>query len=236
MKVFAYVISVITFLALAGVYGTVCWFIYGLWAIAVWVAMIAAIPLFSLVHELGHMLFGAVCGIKTKPHFNLLGSSSCELMPKKDNNLKRRIVLTALGGIIANVIVFTVVIILINFDVLPIWCTFFIPANAYLAMLNVIPAYLDAGKTDGLIVQELINNEASAKVMLAVLTVQAQVLNGKPIEEVDEKLLFDLPVIREDDPAFISLTELRYEYFTAKGQTEQAEACKTRLEQLKEYL
>ena len=72
--------------------------------------------------------------------------------------------------------------------------------------------------------------------MLAVLTVQAQVLKGKPIEEADEKLLFDLPVIREDDPAFISLTELRYEYFSAKGDAEQAEKYKSRLESLKVYI
>ncbi len=73
--------------------------------------------------------------------------------------------------------------------------------------------------------------------MLAVLTVQAQVLNGKPIKEVDESLLFSVPQIQEDDPAFISLTELRYEYFKAKGEEEQAEKFKTRFEELKkEYM
>ena len=100
-------------------------------------------------------------------------------------------------------------------------------------MLNIV----NAENTDGRILSELIRNTDEAKVMLAVLTVQALVLNGKPINEVDEALLFDLPVIMEDDPAFISLTELRYEYFSAKGEEEKAKQYKQRFEELeKEYL
>ena len=237
MKTFDYVFSSIIFVVFAGLYGAACWFDYGLWAIAVWVAMIAVIPLASLLHELGHMLFGAICGVKTKPHFSLLGSSNCELIPKKQNKLKTRITFTAMGGIIVNIFLGLITVWLIGFEVMPLCCSFLIPANAYLAALNVIPARLPAGKTDGYVVNGLINNTDEGTVMLAVLTVQAQVLNGKHIEEVDENLLFDLPVIQEDDPAFISLTELRYEYCKAKGDIEQAEKHRTRLEQLKnEYM
>lgn len=236
MKILAYVLSVIFFIALAGLYGTACWFDYGLWAIAVWAAMIFAIPLCSLLHELGHMLFGAMCGIKAKPHFSLFGSSSCEVVPKKENNLKTRMYFTAFGGIIVNVLIFGVIGLLVNSHMLPYYCSFLMPANAYLAILNVIPAQLGNGATDGLVAAELIKNTDTAKVMLAVLAVQAQVLNGKPIEEVDEKLLFDLPVIQEDDQSFIALTELRYEYFKAKGNEEQAEKYRQRYEDLKQYL
>ena len=106
-----------------------------------------------------------------------------------------------------------------------------LPSSVYLFFLN-----LYGSSSDAAVCENLLSNTDEAKVMLAVLTVQAQVLNGKPIEEVDEKLLFDVPVIQEDDPSFISLTELRYEYFKAKGETEQAEKYKSRLEDLKQYI
>ena len=236
MKIFAYVLSVLAFVALAGIYGAACWLEYELWAIVVWGAMILAIPIASFVHELGHVIFGAVCGIKARPRFSLFGSSSCEIIPKKETNLRTRTLITSLGGILVNLFIAVVFLTLIGLDILPVWCSAIIPANMYLALLNTIPAQLYSGKTDGLVANNLIANTDEAKVILAVLTVQAQVLNGKPIEAVDEKLLFDVPQIQEDDQAFISLTELRYEYFNAKGENEQAEKYKARLEDLKQYL
>ena len=65
------------------------------------------------------------------------------------------------------------------------------------------------------------------------MTAQAQILAGKPAEQLDKKLLFGVPQIREDDPAFISLTELRYEYFKGKGDEAEAQKYKERLEDLK---
>ena len=83
----------------------------------------------------------------------------------------------------------------------------------------------------------LVEKTDSAKVTLAVLIVQAQALQGKKIEEIAEKLLFDLPQIEEDDLSFISLTELRYEYFKAKNDIDNAEKWRVRFEELKqEYL
>ena len=97
-----------------------------------------------------------------------------------------------------------------------------------------MPFDFDNGKTDGRIVAELIKLTDSAKVTLAVLTVQAQILQGKKMEEIDGKLLFEVPQIAEDDLSFISLTELRYEFFKAKGDSENAEKWKTRFEELKQ--
>ena len=227
------VISALIFAFLAAFYGVACWFDLGLWAIAVWAAMIVAIPLASLLHELGHMLFGAICGIKTKPHFSLFGSSSCALMPKKEDKIKERATFTAYGGIAVNFLILIVCVVLMNLDIVPVWLSFLIPANAYICILNLMPVHLPSGKTDGLVLIEINNDRDEGIVLIAVLTVQAQVLNGKPIEEVDEKLLFDLPQIREDDQSFIALTELRYEYMKAKGNIEQAIKYRQRFEQLK---
>ncbi|HBN12744.1 MAG TPA: hypothetical protein DD415_03920, partial [Clostridiales bacterium] len=127
-----------------------------------------------------------------------------------------------------NFIIIVISFLPIYFKVLPAWVTVFLPSSVYLFMLN-----LYGENTDGRVLSNLIGNSNEAKVMIAVLTVQAQILKGKPIAEADEKLLFDLPVIREDDPAFISLTELRYEYFSAKGNEEEAQKYKQRYEELK---
>lgn len=227
------VISAIIFVLLACLYGAACWFELGLLAIPVWVAMIVAIPLSSLLHELGHMLFGAVSGIKTKPHFNIFGASSCCIIPQKQDKLKIRAVVTVYGGVTVNLLAVIICVVLIA-TCAPVWLSFLIPANAYLCTLNYIPAHYPSGKSDGLLIVEITNERDEGKVLLAVLTVQAQVLNGKPIEEVDEELLFNLPQIREDDQSFIALTELRYEYMKAKGREEEAQKYKHRFEQLKE--
>ena len=126
---------------------------------------------------------------------------------------------------------------IVRYTPAPACILFLVPSNVYLLILNIIPAWFNSGKTDGLVCNDLLNNTDTAKVTLAVLTVQARVLNGKSIEEASENLLSDLPQIREDDPAFISFAELRYEYFKAKGEEEKAELWKNRFEELKkEYL
>lgn len=232
-RIFTVIFSALVFVGLAVAFGGACWVELGLWAIPVWVAMIAAIPFSSFLHELGHMLFGAICGIKVKPHFSLFGSSSCALMPKKEGKIKARVIFTALGGFTVNALVVLICWLLTIFKIAPVWLAFLIPANMYLFILNFIPAHFASGKTDGLVIIEVVSGNDEAKVLLAVLTVQAQVLNGKPIEEVDEALLFDLPQIREDDQSFIALTELRYEFMKAKGREEEAQKYKQRFEQLK---
>lgn len=237
MKYLATVLSVIFALATAVLCGFVAWRESGLWVIAVCVAMVLSLPASSLLHELGHMLFGAICKIKAVPKFSLFGSSCCNLIPKTDKKLRVRLFFTALGGVLVNLAVIIIISFVVRYTPAPAWLTFIVPSNVYLLILNIIPAWFNSGKTDGLVCNDMLNNTDNAKVLLAVLTVQAQVLGGKPIEEVDEKLLFDLPQIQEDDPAFISLAELRYEYFKAKGEEENTEIWQTRFEELKkEYL
>lgn len=237
MKKFTVALAIIGALLFAALLGYIYWLKYGLWAIAVWAAMLLALPFSSLLHELGHMLFGAICKIKAVPKFKLFGSSSCKIIPKTDKNLKARLMVTTCGGLIINALLFIFGVVSLSVEVIPVWLAFLMPANIYLYIMNAMPVQFDSGKTDGLVWLELLNHNDSAKVMLAVLTVQAQVLNGKPIEEVDEELLFGVPQIIESDESFIALTELRYEYCKAKGEQEQAEKYKARFEELKkEYL
>ena len=214
-------------------------------AVAVGFIMIISFPLSAILHELGHTLFGAMVKIKAVPDkgflkdtfLNWWNSSSCKIIPKTDAELRGRVIFTAIGGSAVNLLFIILGIIALCAPSMPIGFCALLPASFHLLALNAMPFSYDGGKSDGEIVLQLIKNGDEAKVMLAVLTVQAQVLNGKPIGEVDEKLLFDLPQIREDDISFISLCELRAEYFTAKGEAVNAEKWRNRFEQLKkEYL
>lgn len=234
MKVFTVTVSVAAALFFAGVLGYLYWIEFGLWAIAIYAAMLLALPFSSLMHELGHMLFGAICRIKAKPQFRLFGSSSCSLLPKTHKNLRARVYFTAKGGVIVNLLFFILGLVAILARGVPSWLALFAPASVYLYILNDMPVEFAGGKTDGLVCYQLLTRSAEAVVMLAVLGVQARVLNGQSITEIEESALFDLPQIREDDPAFISLTELRYEYCKAVGDEKSAESYKERFERLKE--
>ena len=207
--------------------------------------MVISCPLSAILHELGHMLFGATVKIKAIPDKNFFkdtflnwwDSSSVKIIPQTEKGLRGRIIFTTLGGLVINLVFIILGIVALCVPSVPTALCALLPASFHLLALNALPVSYDSGKSDGEIISELIKNGDEAKVMLAVLAVQAQILGGKKIEEIDEKQLFSLPQISEDNESFISLCELRSEYFTAKGDSENAEKWRTRFEQLKtEYL
>lgn len=241
-SVIGWVLWIISTLLAVGIV-VLCWFEYaGNWL--VWLLVFAfhlSLPVTSLLHELGHVLFGAISRIHAKITLKSVLSffkpSSCEIIPKTEHSIKKRLIATTIGGLVINLIFIIIGVLALIVSAIPTYIAIIMPASFYLFAINLVPLETGNGKTDGLVIAELIKNTDCAKVMLAVLTVQAQVLNGKPIKEVEEKLLFDLPQIQEDEPAFISLTELRAEYFAAKGDTANAQKYKSRFEQLKkDYL
>lgn len=234
MRALAITLSIAAALAFAGLLGYSYWLSFGLWTIACSAGMALALPLSSLLHELGHMLAGLICKIKVKPTFRLFGNSYCEIMPKTEKHLKSRVFFTAAGGIIINLLIFAIGILGIHLGGYFRLVGVLMPSSIYLVILNIIPAHLADGKTDGLVCNGILNDTDEAKVMLAVLGAQAHINGGKDISELDKSALFDLPQIREDDPSFIALCELRYEYERAAGNEAEAEKYRTRFEQLKE--
>ena len=111
------------------------WLAYDLYALACYAAIILALPFCSLMHELGHMLFGAFVKIKAVPKFSLFGSSSVKIIPKAADNLKRRLIVTASGGLAVNALFALVGIIGLIFTQCVFLCVF-LPASAYLLYLN----------------------------------------------------------------------------------------------------
>jgi len=241
MKTFFYALGCVLSAALAAVCAYLCT-LYGYgeeWFISLLVyfpVLILGIPLAVVAHELGHKLFGAAVKIKTVMRLKIFGSASCRLMPYTDKNLKARVIFTALGGLAANALFILLGVLALTIEKIPTELSGFLPFSFYLLFLNALPFEYSDGKTDGLVVYELIKNTDSAKVMLAVLTVQARVLCGSPIEEIDSALLFDLPQLSEDDINFIALTHLRYEYFKARGEEDEAQKYLVRFNELQDYI
>lgn len=239
-------VKAVTFVLLA-VCGTFVIFDSRSWigAVVTGIVMVISFPLSAILHELGHTLFGAVVRIKAVPDKDFLkqtllnwwDASSCKIIPRTEEGLRGRIIFTAIGGVAVNLLFIIFGIVALCVDAVPTELCALLPASFNLLALNALSFNFSGGKSDGAVIAELIKNGDEAKVLLAVLKVQAQVLGGKPIKEIDERLLFDLPQIREDDVSFISLCELRYEYFLSKGDTENAEKWRIRFEELKkEYL
>ncbi len=232
-RVYVIIIAIISALVAVSE-GLILWGQYRLWSLAADAAIILALPVSSFLHETGHILFGAMVKIKAVPKFTLFGSSCCKLIPKTDKNLRFRLCFTAVGGLVVNFLLMILCFLPNYCAVFPKWLGVFAPSSYYLFFINFFPIWYGAGKSDGLVCDDLLSDTDNAKVMVSVLTVQAQILQGKPIREVDENLLFNVPQIQEDDESFIALTELRYEYFKAKGDGENAEKYRLRFEELKQ--
>ncbi len=235
MKIVSVICSLLAGVALALPICINCWTSYGLWSLAFYAAILFALSAASLLHELGHMLFGAMSRVKAVPELSFFASSSCKIIPKTHKNLRARMIVTSLGGLIVNLIFVVLGIVVAAVPDLPVWLGVLSPASAYLFVLNAFPVEYSGGKSDGRVVVDLLQkNNPESKVMLAVLGVQAMLLNGTDIKDIDKSLIFDLPQIREDDPSFVCLCELRYKYLEALGNKEEAEKYKRRFEDLKE--
>lgn len=208
-----------------------------LWIVFAVVSMVSA----GVLHELGHALFGLFTGLRGKLSkssvFSLFKPLSVGLMPKTDKNLKGRLIATSLGGLFVNLLFIILGVLALAVPAIPVWISGIAIGHVTIFVDNALPAEYASGKTDGLVISELVKNEPEAQVTLAVLAVHAHLLGGGRIETVDKSLLFDLPQIREDDPSFISLTALRAGYCRATGDVENAEKYRLRFEQLKaEYI
>ncbi len=234
MRYAAYVIALVLGLACAALVVTFCAFAYGAWTIAVAVAIVVFIPIGALLHECGHMLFGAMVHVKTKMHFSVFGSAYCDVWTKRSKGLRGRLIFTSLGGLIVNLLFIALGIVSLSVHAVPVWISLVLPASVYLFVLNVFPCTLGDGDTDGLVAKGFILMDDEAKVTLSVMAVQADVENGTSLDRIDRSRLEDLPQIQEDSPAYMALLQLKEQYYTSTGEEEAAARCHARLERLRE--
>ena len=228
-----------------------------LWAFGAAVAALVLIPLNTLTHEIGHLTAGALVGMRfSSVRFSRLRivkvgkkvyvrflrfkevAGSCEMYPGSERGVRGKMIFYSLGGAIFNLayagaLIATVFI----FPMHPILYFFqlFAPLNLLEAAACLYPVQTATGKTDGETVRGLTVKDPSSVVALHVLTPQGTLCKGT-FADIDESFLFQLPVVREDDPAFLALTHLRWQYLFAAGREQEAFEQLLRLEELYAYL
>lgn len=205
-----------------------------------------------LVHECGHLFFGACARLKPvsvrvgslyiegkKVRFSFSSAAGkTEFVPRGGKNVRGRMMAASLGGAAFNFlfgIVFFVLFFVLPANPVLLFFELFAPLHLYEGIAAILPAELGAGRTDGELFFALKNNSPEAKVFVNVLTAQG-ILLSETFDKVDEELLFNTPVVREDDPAFLSLLHLRWQYLMWKGETERAANELSRLAELQDYL
>jgi hypothetical protein len=201
------------------------------------VAVLLSTVLVDVIHEGGHFLVGVICRMGVKvPKINIFSSSSVQVNPKGAKHIKGRMLATTLSG--CSFTFLLVILGIISLDVPSVSCVFcfILPFSFYHFCVNIVPLEYSKGKTDGLVALEIIKNEPTAQVMLAILKVQGLINDGTKLEDVDESLLIDLPQLPEDDINFIILTQLRYEYYSACGNDTEAYKYFMRYKDLVQYL
>lgn len=183
------------------------------WSIVINIVLSALFfPVASLLHELGHKLFGAFSGMKVRlGRFTIFAPSSCQIMPKSAKNVGRAFVVTACGGLAVNFILAAAGLVPLCFGFA--YLSFLAPSSVYLFVINALPTR----DTDMSFIVSAAKNTAEWQVLLCALTIQGTIASGTPIADIPEDMFFSVPQVAEDEPAFIMLVSLRADYFAARG-------------------
>ncbi|MGN0814080.1 MAG: hypothetical protein ACI4MH_02470 [Candidatus Coproplasma sp.] len=244
MKNVVYALTVVISLALAAY----CGFVFctqtviegaGLESlIPAYVVLILLSVLFSdFAHEGAHYLVGACCKMGVKmPKIRFFRSSSLEVYPKSEKHIKGRMIATASAGLVINLACAVVGAIALFAPQIPSFLCVLLPYSFYSFAVNAVPFEYGGGKTDGLVIWELIRNDDSAKVMLVILKIQGMMQSGVKLSQIPEAMLFEVPQLPEDDINYIILTQLRYEYYLERGNDTEAYKYFMRYKELVQYL
>lgn len=208
------------------------------------IAIVVCYELSLQSHECGHKFFGIFVGmdVKLKPNKLFSNSLGCEISPRHSTSIKPRFIVTAAGGLIVNLalLITGIVFCFLPVDifgestaVVVVILRALVPTSFYILAVNALPLEYESGKTDMLAIVQAVRGDDSWKVAEAVLTVQGMVYRGIPLKDVDEDLLLNVPQLPEDDSNFVILTELRYEYYKARGDRKKADFYKKRYEDIK---
>lgn len=217
---------------------------------AVILAVLLRIP--AVLHEVGHLLFGWLVGMKFvgvtlsflrisrgKVRFvtaNYAGET--EMFPKKRGHVRAKTFLFALGGPMLCLMLgamFLALHLCLPYHAGLLFGGMMGILLLYEGLVALIPAELPAGKTDGAVLWGLVRRAPEEEVMLRVLTAQAVLYRGSD-RELGRDLLFSVPVVREDLPAYHALLFLQIRYLKEMGETEEAFRSLERLRSLQMYL
>ncbi|MBQ8197713.1 MAG: hypothetical protein IJZ73_06645 [Clostridia bacterium] len=213
----------------------------------------------SVLHELGHVLFGKANGftlmgiaiwffkwtkVRGKFQFSftlpLNQAGYTEMLPNSDENLSKRLYLMTAGGTILTslAVIGGIVALIFVRENLVVYCltTMLLPIGVYCVLGNILPANDSGVRNDGAVMLGLKRNDDVAKVTLGIMKIHNELFNGKTPKEVSESLYFDLPQLPEDDINFALLLNVRLYYYLDKGDFENAKKTIDRLMSLEEYI
>ena len=207
------------------------------WSLPLWYVafLLVAVPVVDFVHELGHIIVGNCLKMGVGfPKIKFFSSSSVSVNPKTDKALKGRMVATSLAGIIFTLAIVIFGVVALFVPQIPAVCICLLPYAFYLTINNALPFEYGGDRTDGLVAYELIFDKPEGQVLLTLLTVVAKLNLGENLEDVDESLIMDVPQLCDDDAYFYILTQLRADYYSARGEEEKAQKYQERLAMLNE--
>lgn len=191
----------------------------------------------DLIHEGAHLLVGLICLMGVKPpKIRIFRSSSVDVFPYGSKHMRLRMAITAAAGLFFDFLLIALGVISVAVPSVPAFFCVVMPYALYAFIINVVPFEYKSGKTDGLVVWELITNKPTAQVMVNILKIQGLQHSGALMRELDEGLFLDVPQLPEDDVNYIILTQLRYEYYLAVGNDPEAYKYFMRYKDLVGYL
>ena len=216
---------------------------------AVIICSLIRIPV--LIHEIGHLIFGLFAGMKpaafvvsgisiSSKGVRYVGAKTAgmtAMYPKNGKNVRGKTLALSLGGglfgLVLGGILLTIYFVLPYHPAL-LFCAFLSFFLFHESIRALIPAELATGKTDGAVIRGILKGCAEEEIVLRVLTVQG-LLNRGTFADVPRELLYDVPVVREDLPAYRALLALRVQYELARHGDEEARKHLTVFAGLEEY-
>lgn len=221
-------------------------------------AVVAGI-LNTFVHELGHLIAGkknnfvfssmVVWFFKWKKHgknvkFSLvfMGEEAgyTEMIPTNADNVCEGYTKMTKGGIFASFFFMILGIPPLFMPFLPVWIfsiwSMFLTIGIYYFLGVILPISTNGILNDGAVLYNVKHETDTAKVIINLLKIQANLYAGKTPSEIDESLYFNLPQLPEDDINFALLLHARYMYYLDKKDYENAQKTMDRILSLEEYL
>lgn len=199
-----------------------------------------------LLHELGHMLFGALCGFKVLS-FKLFGIETvyingrrirkmrgkdfcfgkCTLVPKIEDKPKKKLIITASGGLLFSLLAFLGYLLsnVLLEGISPFVYAAVSPGltvSLYIFLSSFLPYRSSAGRSDGALIADLNKDEEFAAVMENLMRIQAQLYGGKSPAEIDRDLYFKNPMLSDDHATMFRLFYYRYLYYLDAGEFDKA--------------
>ncbi len=206
----------------------------------------------TFAHELLHLIVGKKNGFafssmtvwffkwykyggKIKFAFTMFGEEAgyTEMIPTHSENLSNRLKKMTIAGPMASLVIAIIGVFAFFIPNLSVWLfcilAMFLPVGAYSFFASILPASSYGTRNDGGVLYGLKRNDDVSKVTLSLLSIEAQLYQGKTPAQVDEKLYFDLPQLPEDDLNFIMLLNSRYLYYLDKEDFDNAKKVTERL-------